>query len=76
MIGASIPMRKQPTGEPVAGKPHTGFGGRGWRKPFPTPILRPEADVATRSNHEIEPEVDMVYLVLTPQGLQEILDTP
>ena len=33
-------MRKQPTGEPVAGKPHTGFGGRGRRKPFPTPIQR------------------------------------
>jgi len=36
-------MRKQLTGEPVAGKPHTGFGGRGRRKPFPTPILRPFA---------------------------------
>ena len=33
-------MRKQPTGEPVAGKPHTGFGGRGRREPFPTPIQR------------------------------------
>ena len=22
-------MRKQPTGEPIAGEPHTGFGGRG-----------------------------------------------
>jgi hypothetical protein len=31
-------MRKQLTGEPVAGKPHTGFGGRGRRAPFPTPI--------------------------------------
>jgi membrane fusion protein, adhesin transport system len=31
-------MRKQLTGEPVAGKPHSGFGGRGWRAPFPTPI--------------------------------------
>ena len=31
-------MRKQLTGEPVAGKPHTGFGGRGRREPFPTPI--------------------------------------
>ena len=34
-------MRKQLTGEPVAGKPHTGFGGRGRRKPFPTTILWP-----------------------------------
>ena len=38
-IGAPIPMRKQLTGEPVAGELHTGFGGRGWRAPFPTPIL-------------------------------------
>ncbi|MDP1638219.1 MAG: hypothetical protein Q8L62_09150 [Candidatus Nitrotoga sp.] len=28
-VGVPIPMRKQPTGEPVAGKSHTGFGGRG-----------------------------------------------
>ena len=38
LIGAPIPMWKQLTGEPVAGEPHTGFGGRGQRKPFPTPI--------------------------------------
>lgn len=31
-------MWKQLTGEPVAGKPHTGFGGRGRRSSFPTPI--------------------------------------
>jgi len=31
-------MRKQLTGEPVAGELHTGFGGRGRRQPFPTPI--------------------------------------
>ena len=31
-------MRKQLTGEPVAGELHTGFGGRGRQKPFPTPI--------------------------------------
>ena len=31
-------MWKQLTGEPVARKPHTGFGGRGRRSPFPTPI--------------------------------------
>src|SRR5215208_4893708 len=36
-----IPMRKPPTGEPCAGKPHARFGGRGRRKPFPTPI-KPE----------------------------------
>jgi len=33
-----IPMRKPPTGEPCAGEPHARFGGRGGRKPFPTPI--------------------------------------
>ena len=31
-------MRKQLTGEPVAGELHSGFGGRGRRAPFPTPI--------------------------------------
>jgi hypothetical protein len=30
-------MRKLPTGEPYAGKPHVRFGGRGGQ-PFPTPI--------------------------------------
>src|SRR5215468_10543415 len=33
-----IPMRKPLTGEPCAGEPHARFGGRGRRKPFPTPI--------------------------------------
>ena len=40
-LGVPIPMRKQPTGEPVAGEPHTGFGGRGRGSPLPTPILTP-----------------------------------
>jgi len=31
-------MRKPSTGEPCAGEPHARFGGRGGRKPFPTPI--------------------------------------
>ena len=30
-------MRKPPTGEPYAGKPHVRFGGRGGET-FPTPI--------------------------------------
>jgi len=33
-------MRKLPTGEPCAGKPHARFGGRGRRKPFPDPYQR------------------------------------
>lgn len=33
-----IPMRKLPTGEPCAGEPHSRFGGRGRRTPFPTSI--------------------------------------
>ena len=33
-------MRKQLTGEPVAGEPHSGFGGRGRRPPSPTSIQR------------------------------------
>ena len=37
-----LPMRKPPTGEPYAGKPHVRFGGRGGRQPFPTPIGRPD----------------------------------
>ena len=32
-------MRKPPTGEPYAGKPHVRFGGRGGLRPFPTPIV-------------------------------------
>ena len=32
-------MRKPTTGEPCAGEPHARFGGRGGRKPFPTPIV-------------------------------------
>src|SRR5437867_1294212 len=32
------PDEKPPTGEPCAGEPHARFGGRGRRKPFPTPI--------------------------------------
>ena len=31
-------MKKPPTGEPYAGKPPVRFGGRGRRKPIPTPI--------------------------------------
>ena len=46
-------MRKQLTGEPVAGKPHTGFGGRGRRSPFPTPILRPLGDVRQQSSADV-----------------------
>src|SRR5436309_828473 len=38
MCSEPIPMRKPPTGEPCAGEPHARFGGRGRRKPFPTPI--------------------------------------
>jgi len=32
-------MKKPPTGEPYAGKPPVRFGGRGRRKPIPTPII-------------------------------------
>ena len=39
-VSEPIPMRKPPTGEPCAGEPHARFGGRGRRKPFPTPIRR------------------------------------
>ena len=34
-------MKKPPTGEPYAGKPPVRFGGRGRRKPIPTPIITP-----------------------------------
>ena len=39
-LGERPPMRKPPTGEPYAGKPPVRFGGRGRRKPIPTPIIR------------------------------------
>jgi hypothetical protein len=35
-------VRKQLTGEPVAGELHSGFGGRGWLAPFPTPMCARE----------------------------------
>jgi hypothetical protein len=41
-------MWKQLTGEPVAGTLHSGFGGRGWLSPFPTPIHRPLVDLRIR----------------------------
>ena len=36
--------------------------------------LRPEADLASRSNRDTTTEVDMVFLALARQGLREILD--
>jgi hypothetical protein len=48
-VGEPIPMRKLPTGEPCAGEPHARFGGRGRRKPFPTPIEPPETYVVMYS---------------------------
>src|SRR5208282_692352 len=38
VIGETVSMKKPPTGEPYAGKPPVRFGGRGRRKPIPTPI--------------------------------------
>ena len=37
-ISETVSMKKPPTGEPYAGKPPVRFGGRGRRKPIPTPI--------------------------------------
>lgn len=56
-------MRKQLTGEPVAGELHTGFGGRGRRKPFPTPILRLNAD--------IEVDVQATAVIATRHAVSE-----
>ena len=39
-ISETVSMKKPPTGEPYAGKPPVRFGGRGRRKPIPTPIER------------------------------------
>jgi hypothetical protein len=39
-ISETVSMKKPPTGEPYAGKPPVRFGGRGRRKPIPTPIRR------------------------------------
>jgi hypothetical protein len=38
VISETVSMQKPPTGEPYAGKPPVRFGGRGRRKPVPTPI--------------------------------------
>jgi uncharacterized protein len=45
-------MKKLPTGEPYAGKPHVRFGGRGGRKAFSTPINLP---VRSRSRPRSSP---------------------
>ena len=37
-MGLPLAVRKQLTGEPVAGELPSGFGWRGRRAPFPTPI--------------------------------------
>ena len=39
-IRETVSMKKPPTGEPYAGKPPVRFGGRGRRKPIPTPISK------------------------------------
>jgi len=41
-------MKKPPTGEPYAGKPPVRFGGRGRRKPIPTPIKPTDGNCAER----------------------------
>src|ERR1700676_2923967 len=73
-ISAPIPMRKQLTGEPVAGKLHTGFGGRGRRQPFPTPIPWPAADRCLKIADQLallDPlqEVDRFRRTAAPQRL-------
>ena len=61
MCSEPIPMRKPPTGEPCAGEPHARFGGRGRRKPFPTPIGSGGAKAAKeRKCRRVEGEGDEV----------------
>jgi hypothetical protein len=66
-ISAPTPMRKQPTGEPVAEKLHTGFGGRGRQSPSPPPILCCESVISNNSVNGgltpdsglfVDPEID------------------
>ncbi|MGA2860982.1 MAG: hypothetical protein ABSF31_04270 [Steroidobacteraceae bacterium] len=77
-IGAPIPMRKQLTGELVAGELHTGFGGRGRRQPFPPPIpLRAAHECRLRAlrrpESRIEPKGDSGsgFLHLLPAEIYE-----
>ena len=62
------PMRKPPTGEPCAGKPHARFGGRGGEA-VPTPIAKPLATFLYVSGYarkrESMPAKNAVLLVLT-----------
>jgi hypothetical protein len=60
-------MRKQLTGEPVAGELHTGFGGRGWRQPFPTPIPRSLVDGRER------PVYGRLYAVMIPSSRSRMI---
>jgi len=74
-------MRKQLTGEPVAGELHTGFGGRGRRQPFPTPIHWPIAPcrTATEQSSNYADSVPPESLeptrgeVVVPYGMSDVL---
>src|SRR5207249_4654735 len=66
-VSEPIPMRKPPTGEPCAGEPHARFGGRGRRKPFPTPIgLRSSVGKSTEEN-----KMDIGLLLHTRQIIRQ-----
>src|SRR6266508_1432677 len=56
-ISETVSMKKPPTGEPYAGKPPVRFGGRGRRKPIPTPIRERLAkhNIVTRSARRFSP---------------------
>src|SRR4029453_18858290 len=65
-LGAPIPVRKQLTGEPVAGELHSGFGGRGWRAPFPTPIQRTLTFLISRIENLLTSDILGVTWALMP----------
>src|SRR5262245_30535490 len=55
-VDEPITMRQPPTGEPCAREPHARFGGRGRRKPFPTPIAQ-----RSRSKHRANKDCTMKF---------------
>src|SRR5450759_1340933 len=50
-ISAPIPMWTQLTGEPAAGEPHSGFGGRGRSSTLPTPLRLKNSDLEIVNPH-------------------------
>ena len=71
-VDEPIPMRQPSTGEPCAGEPHARFGGRGRRKPFPTPI-NPRINSYRCSSMLCQLAVEDLFVVALSSSVQELV---